>query len=138
MKLFENVEVSGLTHVVFYHDTHWKRMNYKTDYVWLRLGEHKKVMSHEHMLDIIRRKIGDPRYRMWIHGESLNIERNFVKDEEVMSEIATCHTCGREIREGSTVMSGTRFYIFKGNLYHEKCLKDQPGAHFYNLGEIHL
>ena len=82
MKLFENVEVSGLTHVVFYHDTHWKRMNYKTDYVWLRLGEYKKVMSHEHMLDIIRRKIGDYRYRMWIHGETLNIERTFSKDIE--------------------------------------------------------
>jgi hypothetical protein len=55
-----------------------------------------------------------------------------------MTEYAKCKRCGHEIREGADILSGTKFYIWEGNLYHVHCLNDQPGAHFYNLGEIHL
>jgi hypothetical protein len=75
MKICSNVEVSGITHVVFYHDTHWVRIENNNSFIWMRTGVHKKAMLHEHMLDIIRRKINNPRYRMWVHNETMNIER---------------------------------------------------------------
>ena len=57
-----------------------------------------------------------------------------------MQEYAKCKKCGREIREGSNLIDGTRFYIWDGYLYHEKCLniKEHPDASFYVLGDIHL
>ena len=76
MKINTNVEVSGITHVVFYHDTHWLRVINNDNYVWIRTGVHKKAMLHEHMMNIIRRKIGDARYRLWVHGETMNIVRD--------------------------------------------------------------
>jgi hypothetical protein len=76
MKLIGNIEVSGITKVVFYNTGEaWIRYDVDDEEpVWISQEDPEKFRTHQNMVNIIRRKVCDPvNYRVWIHGESMNI-----------------------------------------------------------------
>lgn len=81
MKLIGNIEVSGIERIVFKTTGDaWFRSEPDEDgegILWFveddMTGD--RVRNHEIMMKIVRRCIWDPvNYRIWIHGETMNIE----------------------------------------------------------------
>jgi hypothetical protein len=76
MKLLANIEVSGITKVVFYNTGEaWDRIDIEDDEpVWVSESDPENIKIHQNMVKIITRKIHDPfNYRVWIHGATMNI-----------------------------------------------------------------
>jgi len=76
MKLFGNFEASGITKVVFYSTGEaWDRVDTEDEPVWVSDTDFNfdRCRNHKDMINIIKRKINDPCYRIWTHGESMNI-----------------------------------------------------------------
>jgi hypothetical protein len=81
MKLIGNIEVSGITRIVFYNTGEsWIRMEEPDDdneLFWFLEDDDtfEKVRTHENMMNIVHRKIWDPvNWRIWFHGATMNIE----------------------------------------------------------------
>jgi hypothetical protein len=81
MKLIGNIEVSGITRIVFYNTGEaWIRSEPDEDganIYWFLEDDISpgKVRDHQIMMNIVQRKIWDPsNWRIWIHGETMNIE----------------------------------------------------------------
>ena len=80
MKLIGNIEVSGIKRIVFYNTGNaWVRSEPDEDgkiYWFLEdVFDGSKVREHDIMMKIVQRKIWDPiAWRIWIHGETMNIK----------------------------------------------------------------
>ena len=76
---FENIVVSGIANIVVNRKTKWTQL---PSNVWQRhvpKGEEdmfgRGVYTHDQMMEIVQHLKEDRRYRMWIHGDTLNIVR---------------------------------------------------------------
>lgn len=67
---FKNIEVNGIVTVVFNREVEWKHLAISND--WIRTDE-GRVIAHNTMMWIIRKLMGDHRYRMWVHQGTLNV-----------------------------------------------------------------
>lgn len=68
---FYDIEVSGIKTIVFNKKRLWEK---QADNTWLE-SNRSIVCSHEEMVWIIDRLKYDRKSRMWVHGDTLNIER---------------------------------------------------------------
>jgi hypothetical protein len=72
---FENIVVGGITNIVINRKAKWTL----NEGMWQR--ENKAAMtgealkSHGQMMDVVNHPKTDRRYRMWVHGNTLNIVR---------------------------------------------------------------
>lgn len=78
MKLLGNLEVSGLDRVVFYETGEaWVRSEpgLDEDPLWFLESdfESTRIKTHDGMMSIIKTRLDDPSWRIWIHGETMNI-----------------------------------------------------------------
>lgn len=83
MKLHGNVEVSGITKIVFYNTGEaWSRVDEDDDtFVWVR---NDRTYTHQEMMNITHRKINDiENYDIKLSGDTMNI---VPKDESMISE----------------------------------------------------
>lgn len=86
---FKDIEVSGIKRIVINHKKVWE---YYPSNTWmvLRPGEStESFRPHNEMMKIVNILKEDRRYRMWVHGDTLNIERKRPKDAWC------CLTCGK-------------------------------------------
>ena len=78
---FQNITVTGIVNVVIERRVKWTQLSTGT---WQRqLPEcldagGRGVYTHEQMMSIIAHLKEDRRYRMWVHGDTLNIVRKQV------------------------------------------------------------
>jgi hypothetical protein len=79
---FQNIEVSGIEHIVINRTHHWRLFSADTWAKCLRDGDGFPVslpapqkMPHKEMMRIVNILKKDRRYRMWIHMDTLNIVR---------------------------------------------------------------
>jgi hypothetical protein len=81
---FRDVQVSGITKVVFNRKTIWNQMSPGNN--WFRPLEpnvmKQTVRCHAEMMGIINLLKADRRYRMWVHGDTLNIVRKSAEPSE--------------------------------------------------------
>lgn len=91
MKLIGNIEVSGIKRVVFY-DTgeSWIRADpipgEDDEIVWFRenVFDTRYATSHDEMMRVVQDRIWNPvDWRIWIHGETMNI----VPDEKYKKKL---------------------------------------------------
>jgi len=76
MKLIGNIEVSGITKVVFYNTGEaWNRYEDEDiEPLWINEDNEEVIKDHQSMIKIIHRKVCDPiNYRIWIHAGTMNI-----------------------------------------------------------------
>lgn len=69
MKL-DNIEVSGIEHVVIYQNVMFHR---GSNGLWTREGKPNDVYSHEAMVNKIKSFTYSPSHRVWINGNYVNI-----------------------------------------------------------------
>lgn len=88
MKLIGNIEVSGIRRIVFYNTGEaWVRSTPDEDgegILWFLEDDEtfEKVRTHENMMKIVHRQIWDPEnWRIWFHGETMNIESTHDTEE---------------------------------------------------------
>jgi len=83
---FKEITVSGIVNVVINRKAHWKCVGASGDnepVLWERqipegkvLGEGAYVLfTDEQMMGVVNRLKVDRRFRMWVHGDTLNIVR---------------------------------------------------------------
>jgi hypothetical protein len=65
---FKNIEVNGINNIVFNRKTKWRVVPEG----WLAEFEGRTV-THDSMMFIVNQLKRDPRYRMWIHFDTLNV-----------------------------------------------------------------
>ena len=65
---FTNVTVSGITTIVMNRKVVWKQ----TEKGWAHSNGHN-MTSHDGMMEVVNHLKADRRYRMWVHGNTLNI-----------------------------------------------------------------
>jgi hypothetical protein len=72
---FENIVVGGITNIVINRKAKWTL----SEGMWQR--ENKAAMmgdalkSHDQMMEVVNHLKADHRYRMWVHGNTLNVVR---------------------------------------------------------------
>ena len=67
---FKDITVSGICNIVIGRKVKWVQ----SGCVWNTVEKGKQV-SHEGMMNIVAHLKEDRRYRMWVHGDTLNIVR---------------------------------------------------------------
>jgi hypothetical protein len=65
---FKNITVSGITRVVMNHKVVWTQ----TEKGWVHSNGHN-ITLHDGMMEVINHLKEDRRYRMWVHGNTLNV-----------------------------------------------------------------
>lgn len=65
---FQNITVSGIVNIVINRKTKWVQKGA----IWETSKDH---CCHEQMMNILTHLKEDRRYRMWVHGDTLNIVR---------------------------------------------------------------
>ena len=92
MKLIGNIEVSGIKRIVFYNTGEaWVRSepDENGEMLWFleNVFDGGKYREHQDMMDIVHDKIWDPQnWRIWIHGETMNIEGDDTYKNDMDSE----------------------------------------------------
>lgn len=76
MKFTRPIEVTGITRIVFDRKRVWDK---DTDEIWTAKNDGSdaivRMMNHKDMSERIKYVEADSRFRMWIHGDTLNIVR---------------------------------------------------------------
>ena len=67
---FENIVVGGITSIVINRKAKWTL----SEGIW-NYAEKDNFKSHAEMIELINYLKHDIRYRMWVHGDTLNIVR---------------------------------------------------------------
>jgi hypothetical protein len=72
---FHDIEVSGITSIVFNRTFLWKKRKGE-DPMWVchTPGEKSIDCPHSGMMRVVNMLKDDPVTRMWVHGDTLNIE----------------------------------------------------------------
>lgn len=71
----QRVEVSGITEIVFKKQFLWKRYADNRGMIsWVQVDGPGKLTQEEMMMRI-RSAVSNPRMKLWVHGETLNIEK---------------------------------------------------------------
>lgn len=70
---FKNIEVSGITRIIFNRKVEWEQKSKDGDWENLKTGEKQ---PHEAMMDVINILKHKPKCRMWSFGNTLNIGKN--------------------------------------------------------------
>ena len=65
---FKDIVVSGITRIVIHRTDVWMY----GDGVWVK-SIPTSVKTHDEMMAIVNHLKADKRYRMWVHGNTLNI-----------------------------------------------------------------
>jgi hypothetical protein len=68
---FEKITVSGIAIVVIDRKARW--MKNSEDGVWCKANSFDNAKPHADMMAIVNHLKADKRYRMWLHGNTLNI-----------------------------------------------------------------
>jgi hypothetical protein len=73
---FHDIEVSGITNIVFNRTFVWKKQKSGEYPTWVcqMPGEKSIDCSHSGMMRIVNMLKDDAGTRMWVHGDTLNIE----------------------------------------------------------------
>jgi hypothetical protein len=75
---FENIVVGGITNIVINREAKWTHLD---THVWQRQQPEacdavgRGVYTHDQMMEVVNHLKADRRYRMWVHGNTLNIVR---------------------------------------------------------------
>ena len=68
---FQNIVVSGICNIVINRKQKWVRGGNE----WHKAENIAHTYEHSFMMEIVQHLKADRRYRMWIHGDTLNIVR---------------------------------------------------------------
>lgn len=69
------IEVSGADTVVFYNKTTWCRKFTKSgERIWIRRDE-KKAMTHDKMVEVLKRVVNENYSSIWTEGYTINVKR---------------------------------------------------------------
>ena len=72
------IEVSGITRIVFNREFVWERKEYDglVEPIWVKIAEDGSwvyVREPKEIRDMLDYMLARPEYRMWVHGDTLNI-----------------------------------------------------------------
>ena len=76
------IEVSGITRIVFNREFVWERKEYfgLVEPIWVKIAEDGSwgyfscsIREPKEIRDMLDYMLGNPAYRMWVHGDTLNI-----------------------------------------------------------------
>lgn len=72
------IEVSGITRIVFNREFVWERKEYDglVEPIWVKIAEDESwlyVRENKEIRDMLDYMLDNPEYRMWVHGDTLNI-----------------------------------------------------------------
>lgn len=87
MIILDNFEISGIARIVMDKKMEWVRVSDpRGGWLWVRVAKRTGnilVTSHEDMINLVRKRLVNPDvYRLWTHGETLNIENMDVVEKE--------------------------------------------------------
>lgn len=99
---FHNIEVSGIRNITFNRKALWQAdggMWRKVDLTNAPAGVFDIIDSktHEEMMKIVNLLKWDRRYRMWIHGDTLNIVRKSVTVNTPWGEAEKAYPTNKEL-----------------------------------------
>jgi len=70
---FQNITVSGICNIVIGRKVKWMQATSGSN--WHKAVGGNGACTHTEMMEIVQHLKIDRRYRMWIHGDTLNIVR---------------------------------------------------------------
>lgn len=75
MELSGTIEVSGITRLVIDCKDVWLKQTSKTGQFYWRKEHKEKRRSNDSIIQSIRGYVASPNHRVWIHNETVNVER---------------------------------------------------------------
>jgi hypothetical protein len=88
MEITGTLELSGIERLIIDKKEIWIRQTTKSgQFVWQKMGDgtHKmKYRPHEKILRAIRGYVVGPRHRVWVHGDTVNVERRKTKKIQIL------------------------------------------------------